>query len=60
MRVPLLHHENTGDSVKKKMTLAEFQSRGGKSKSPAKIRAVIANLQKAREAKAAKKGEKKP
>ena len=46
--------------MKKKMTLAEFQSRGGKSKSPAKIRAVIANLQKAREAKAAKKGEKKP
>lgn len=41
----------------KKMTLAEFQSRGGKSKSPAKIRAVVENLKKAR---AAKKGKGEP
>lgn len=34
-----------------KMTLRDFQSKGGKSKSPAKIRAVLANLKKAREAK---------
>ncbi len=34
-----------------KMTLRDFQSKGGKSKSPKKIRAVKENLKKAREAK---------